>query len=80
MKVLYNMEQFAKIKSYWNSDKTRYLPFKMDLMMFNNLINLERPLTDSELYDKCILERELWNRLCSMCLHDYMFKEYYYAR
>ena len=81
MKVLYNFEQFAKLKNYWNSDNTRYLPFKMDYLMFNNLCNLEKEdLTLSEMYDKTFLERELYDRCVSQVLFDYMRKEVYYGR
>lgn len=79
MKILYNFEQFSRLKCFWNDDNNRYLPFKIDFFMFNNLCNMSVDnLTFSELYDKTILERELYSRMCSMCLFDYLRKEVYY--
>lgn len=80
MKILYNFEQFAKLKSFWNKDTNRYLPFKVDFFMFNNLCNMSVDnLTYSDLYDKTILERELYSRMFSMCLFDYFRMEVYYG-
>lgn len=79
MKILYNFDNFSKLKCFWNDDNNRYLPFKVDYFMFKNLCNMSvDDLTFSDLYDKCILERELYSRMFSMCLFDYLRKEVYY--
>ena len=74
--ITYDLEKYSRSDCPNNSDNIPCLPFKMNYWMFCTLCDAVQPLTLSELYDKTFLEQELWNRICSQVLRDYMSKIY----
>lgn len=83
MKIKYDLEKIAyNRKSKLNDKNMPCLPLCINMMMFNLMCTREctgkySTFTLSEQYDRFFLLNELYNRMCSMALRNYMCSLYY---